>query len=300
MNLLLMKYCYIIPKYCQFMKEQITKIARKEHSLIQVITEHTSNDSLSTHKHEDFELMLITQGKELLYINGAVIEVSAGDILFLGGGIVHQKMRTMKSTEQSTWHLLFFPKSIFPSMMNHIPDYIYITSLLEQSRYGLCFRGDDYYRIISNAIGLINQSVGVKRISLLFDLLEWMSLCKYELLSNTRSVASFSYQEGTDPVLKVMNYLEKHYSDVINLQFLSDLVGMSKFSLCRSFKLKTGLTIQQYLQNLRIEEACRLIVSRKFTIAEIASKVGYQNTSVFNQHFKRIVNKTPSQFKRIL
>lgn len=108
MNLLLMKYCYIIPKYCQFMKEQITKIARKEHSLIQVITEHTSNDSLSTHKHEDFELMLITQGKELLYINGAVIEVSAGDILFLGGGIVHQKMRTMKSTEQSTWHLLFF------------------------------------------------------------------------------------------------------------------------------------------------------------------------------------------------
>jgi two-component system response regulator YesN len=102
--------------------------------------------------------------------------------------------------------------------------------------------------------------------------------------------------DETNAIVKIIKYINEKYYEEITLDKISDIFGLSKSHISRIFKRKTGDNFVDYLNRLRIEKAKLFIEENKYSIGEIASKVGYLNQRYFGQVFKSVTGKTPSQY----
>ena len=97
--------------------------------------------------------------------------------------------------------------------------------------------------------------------------------------------------------IKIKNYIDSHYSQNITLDFLSNLTYMNKFHLVHTFTKQIGLSPINYAINKRIQEAKNLLSTTNYSIRDIASIVGFSNSSYFSQMFKKIIGITPKNYR---
>jgi AraC-like DNA-binding protein len=98
-------------------------------------------------------------------------------------------------------------------------------------------------------------------------------------------------------ILKVKNYINKNYMDELRLATVSDIAGMSPSAFSRFFKLHTGRNLSEYIIDLRLGYASRMLVDTSKSIAEISYSCGFNNLSNFNRIFKKKKNCSPSEFR---
>ena len=93
------------------------------------------------------------------------------------------------------------------------------------------------------------------------------------------------------------DYVQKHFSsDLLSVTALAHEFAMSESTLLRQLKRLTGLSPIQYLQEVRLNEARRLLENRVFdSIAQVASKVGYDDARSFARSFRQRFGKLPSE-----
>jgi two-component system response regulator YesN len=104
----------------------------------------------------------------------------------------------------------------------------------------------------------------------------------------------------TDHVVrKVKAYIEKNYNTNITLDLMAEHLFISKFYLSRMFKKVAGITVWDYLTQVRLDRAKQLLISTNLKSYEIAADVGYENTSHFSSVFKKQVGISPSEFKQL-
>ncbi len=126
----------------------------------------------------------------------------------------------------------------------------------------------------------------------------------YELskFDGARTLASSSFAKveissDSRRVQKVKNYINEHYKDEIRLNTLADLAGMSASAFSRFFKLHTGRNLSEYIIDLRLGYASRMLVDSTDSIAEIGYGCGFNNLSNFNRIFKKRKGCSPSEFR---
>jgi AraC-like DNA-binding protein len=96
----------------------------------------------------------------------------------------------------------------------------------------------------------------------------------------------------------VIQFLLENRSRPISLDETAEKANLSKEAFCRFFKLRTRKTFTQYLLQLRINDAQRLLQETDLGISEIAYRVGFENLSYFNRSFKSISGVTPMHFRK--
>ena len=101
-----------------------------------------------------------------------------------------------------------------------------------------------------------------------------------------------------EAVTKVMEHLKTHYNKTLSLEELSRLVDYTPQYLSSLFSNEVGMSIQEFLQRLRIEEACRLLSCTDLPVAEIAAAVGYQDTRHFSKVFRRYQTISPKEYRK--
>ncbi len=97
---------------------------------------------------------------------------------------------------------------------------------------------------------------------------------------------------------EVSRYLKQHYAEPIPLETLARLACMSRNKLTTAFKQAHGLTITEYIQELRLEKAKDLLLNSDWDVGEIAGTVGYKLHRSFSEAFKEATGITPSEFRR--
>ena len=97
--------------------------------------------------------------------------------------------------------------------------------------------------------------------------------------------------------MKVKAFLHREYTRNISLKEVADIAGMNQSAFCRYFLEKTSKTCFQYINELRITYACKLLLERKLTISQICHEVGYNNISNFNRQFKKVTGYTPTEYR---
>jgi AraC-like DNA-binding protein len=98
-------------------------------------------------------------------------------------------------------------------------------------------------------------------------------------------------------VARVEEYIAKHHTENIRLVDLADIAGMTPAAFSRFFKLRTGSTLSNYIIDIRLGIAARMLVDSTKTIAEICYESGFNNLSNFNRIFRKNKGMTPKEFR---
>lgn len=172
-----------------------------------------------------------------------------------------------------------------------------IRQMMERARKGLVFPVDAVMRIYSRITALSKMKDSFMAVH------EFMRIL-YELsrTEGARTLASTSYakievQDESKRIHKVKDYIHDHYMDDVRLDDMASIAGMSRSAFSRFFKLHTGLTLRDYLINIRLGNATRLLVDTSDSIANIGFFCGFNNLSNFNRIFKDRKGMSPSEFR---
>ena len=138
----------------------------------------------------------------------------------------------------------------------------------------------------------------IQKAELMADVLSLTRLNAQMVLDFTKRVeAEKAGIHHSKLIRRARDYLISHISETITTDALSKELGMNRTYLCKLFTEETGLTINQYVTQVKMEEAMRLIRITTKSIAEIAEYLGYSSQSYFQKVFKKAFNMTPMEYR---
>ncbi len=237
------------------------------------------------HYHDCYQLCLVKKGSAEIMINDMLITVSENSALFFGSNLAHGVVRCSEDTAGSFIHI---SHDLFPWKMQDVPDFHKLFCFLKGSQSGYVFTSTDLMADLQPLVEKLEKSEHLLRISFLLQILH--RLCeedKKELLINKDTINSpILPYAGNTALERTQIYIGQHYHEKIALEEIAAHANLNASALCRSFKKKYGYTIFQYMNRLRIEQACRLLRYSDLSITQIAYQVGYNSFSHFSQQFK--------------
>lgn len=247
------------------------------------------------HQHEEIQISFVANGSGSLILGDTVSDYSPGDILVIGERIPHLFRSDIKEEELSVMYSLFFTKKSFGEDFFKLTDLLGVESFFKTSDYGL--------KICSNKSEIQEKFYEIKGQNRMQRLATFLQILDLIIHSETKPLSSFVYQkrytedEGKR-MSNVFEYTMDHYQETISLETIAEKANMSKNAFCRYFKKRTNKTYFQYLIDLRIEQACKLLVTKQeVSIGLISDMVGFPNVANFNRKFKELKKMTPSKYR---
>lgn len=172
-----------------------------------------------------------------------------------------------------------------------------IRKMMLEARKGLAFPMTaimNVYHMIDTLSKIEDGFYAVQQfISILYEL---SKVPGYRTLA-TSSYAKVAIADDSRRVLKVKQFINDNYMDEIRLAQLADIAGMSPSAFSRFFKMHTGRNLSDYIIDIRLGFAARMLVDTSMSISEISFDCGFNNLSNFNRIFKRKKGCSPSEFR---
>lgn len=169
--------------------------------------------------------------------------------------------------------------------------------MMLEAQKGLCFPLDAIMRVYQQLDTLSSVKDGFYAFTQFLTILYELSKCDGARTLASSSFAKVEVSSDSRRVQKVKNFIEQHYKDEIRLNQVSDIAGMSPSAFSRFFKLHTGRNLSEYIIDLRLGYASRMLVDSTHSIAEIGFSCGFNNLSNFNRIFKKRKGCSPSEFR---
>ncbi|PKD21780.1 cupin [Salegentibacter salinarum] len=246
------------------------------------------------HQHEEIQISYIMEGSGSLIVGDSINEYQPHDILVIGENIPHVFRSDAKAHPKSVMYTLFFTKKSFGKDFFNITDLTGVQKFFDESEYGMKIKANEDNYILFNQLKHQNK---IERIASLLYLLNGL------ISSEKNPLSSFVYRKKyTEDEGKRMNdvfqYAMDNFQECISLDDIADIAFMSKNAFCRYFKKRTNKTFFQFLIEIRIEHACKLLYKdHDLSISVISELCGFQNIANFNRKFKELKGITPSQYR---
>lgn len=252
------------------------------------------------HIHPEYELILIEKGKGHAFIGNKSYKLKVGDFILLGPNLPHLWLSSdeyyVKETQlRSASVYAQFGENIFPTTDMEIEEFTEISYLLADSRQGILFTGDSSDPI-KDMFRKLPSYHGFNKLIALYEILQRLSSCPYTLLTDSSYNNQFDQKDMSSIIEQANLYMNQNYQENISLQQIATFVSMNASALCRYYKRHTGKTLFNYLAELRISYATKLLTNRSISISQVAYDCGYNNLSHFDRQFKSLTGKTPSEY----
>lgn len=263
---------------------------------------HKSEFSYPVHNHDVFELNFVENAAGVKRIVGDSNEV-IGDydlVLITNPSLEHaweqHECRSNDIREITiqfnfgagiTEADYFFGKTPFES----------IRHMMKEAQKGMAFPMSSIMKVYERLSGLSQITDRFTALMEFLNILHTLSLCTGARTLATTSYAKVNIEDDSRRILRVKKYISDNYMYELRLKSLADLANMSESAFCRFFKLHTGRRLSDYIIDIRLGYATRLLIDTTETIAEISFKCGYNNMSNFNRIFKRKKGCSPTEFR---
>ncbi len=172
-----------------------------------------------------------------------------------------------------------------------------IRRMMNEAKKGLCFPLKAIMKVYPMLDKLSSINDGFYAVTQFMSILYELSLCEGARTLATSSYAKISVEDDSRRILKVKNFINKYYMDEIRLATMADMAGMSPSAFSRFFKLHTGRNLIDYIIDIRLGYASRMLVDTAESISKISFECGFNNLSNFNRVFKRKKGCSPSEFR---
>lgn len=276
---------------------EITRLSEKD--CFYIVERHKTEFTYPLHQHKEFELNFIERGKGVRRIVGdSVEEIGDYELVLLGGEdlehVWEQGTCTSKDIREITVH---FSGDIFGDDLLSKNQFASIRNMLQKADHGLCFPLSTIMKVYSALDTIADESERfVQFLKFMYVLYELSVSDGMRVLASS----SFSHTESnveSSRIQKVKMYVNDHYSEPLKLDEIADLVGMSPVAFSRFFRQRTGRTLSDYIIDIRLGYAARMLVDSSKNISEICYECGFNNLSNFNRTFKAKRNYTPRDFR---
>ncbi|HKJ47430.1 MAG TPA: AraC family transcriptional regulator [Balneolales bacterium] len=251
------------------------------------------------HYHPEVQLIYILEGTGSLFIGDNITRVNKGDLFLIGSNQSHL-FKCDEAYYKNDPSLCCRSVSVY--LNNQILEEIFklvdassIQRLIKRSKLGIKFYPSAILKVRNHIKYLLND-YGFKRFIKVLDILYSLSESNhYKQLSSINTVIPIIDDENKR-VNDVINYIMNHYTERIELKEVADVANYSIASFSRFFKRRTRKTFSQFVNEIRISHACRLLMNTDLKISQVCYKSGFNNVSNFNRQFKRVKGITPKEY----
>jgi len=255
-------------------------------------------EKTSFHSHNFVEIAYVAEGSGIHTIEDHSYRVEKGHITLINYDIPHEFDPTEQ--EMVIYNCIFTP-SYFDAVLTGSRNFFDVTNHFLLGN----FYHDDFEKFIDVHAGSSDNG----HIRNLFDRMlkeytrkqigykEIMRGYLIELLIIMFRLQLQTETEANPRLMDVLDYINIHYTEDIKVETLAAIAHSSTSHFCRTFKALTHSTVTNYLQALRMEEACRLLKETDKNVIEIAQEVGYSDSKHFYNVFKKITGKRPKDFR---
>lgn len=270
-----------------------------EHNSFSVLMKKENHFLKVWHFHKELELDFISSSSGTLFAGDYIGKFSEGNLVLLGKNLPHMWVNSEEyfNEENDLTALacvIHFTEEFLGKDFLEKPEMEKVKTLFKRSKRGLVFKGDT--SIINKKVQSLTMHTGFSRVIELLNILD--------LLANWEDVtllASENFVKGfSDNKLKkleaVYEYIYNHFNSDISLEKVAEVACMNPSAFSRYFKKAHGKNFIKYVNELRVNYACKLILDNKYAIIDICFESGFNNISNFNRQFKIITGFAPSNY----
>ena len=251
------------------------------------------------HCHAEYELNFAEHASGVRRVVGDSSEI-IGDydlVLITGKDLEHVWEQHECSSRDIREITIQFSSDLFLKNFISKNQFDSIRWMLERAKCGLSFPIQAIMRVYNWLDKLASEEQGFYAVVHFLCILYELSLYDNAKVLASSSFAKIETFSESRRVQKVQKFIADHYQEEIRLSTLADMVGMTSVSFSRFFRLRTGKTLSDYILDIRLGFASRMLVDSTRTIAEICYDSGFNNLSNFNRMFKRQKGCPPKEFR---
>ncbi len=256
----------------------------------------------SWHFHPHYQLFSVYESSGTRFIGDDIQHFEAGDTVFLGPNIPHLWQNDKEYFEpsaslQAHGIVVYFTEDFLGEAFFSKPEMFQLRQLLENGQRGIAIFGEMREKIRKD-LKELHTMEGFERVLKLLNVLHELSQSDdYQYITSIGYVNLHKISE-TERMQKVYEYVMKHFKEEVRLSELASLVSMSDSAFCRYFKKRTNQSFFDFIAEIRIGHACKLLHESSYNISEIAYESGYNTISNFNRQFKKIMGKSPLIYQK--
>ncbi|WP_405293590.1 AraC family transcriptional regulator [Algibacter sp. Ld11] len=252
------------------------------------------------HYHSQFELLYVTKSTGIRFVGDSVAPFYPGELVLVGGYLPHlwrndpEYYKDNNELRVKTIVIKFLKNFIGEDTFKNSA-FSEINDLLDISKFGVSFGRSVSKKLHNELMEIPHLSPGEQSIKLL-DVLYRLAKVEDKTLLSTSDMRQYTLDKP-DRLDNVIRYISDNYAREISLTEIADIACMTTNSFCRFFKKMTNKSFTEFLNEVRIRNASRLLVQENLPISEICYAVGYKSIPNFNKQFKLIINCTPKEYR---
>ena len=278
---------------------EITQLSEKD--CFHIVERHKTEFTYPLHRHKEFELNFIEHGAGVRRIVGdSVEEIGEYELVLVGSeSLEHVWEQGSCNSKDIREITIQFSDDLLSSSLLAKSQFASIRKMLSQAEHGLAFPVSAIMKVYSALDTLaVEQEKFVQFLKFLYILYE-LSLADDVKVLSSSSFANTSRNKESRRVQKVKQYINDHYAEPLRLKDLASLAGMSPVAFSRFFRVRTNRTLSDYIADIRLGFAARMLVDTTRNISEICYECGFNNLSNFNRMFKAKRGSTPREFREM-
>ena len=245
----------------------------------------------SWHIHPEFEIVYCLKGWGTRYIGDSVEEYQAPELVFIPPGVPHSWQSAPDSKDNDAY-VIHFQRDCFGEDWYHQNEFDILKKLMD-SDTAIFVEGCESAEALFDKT--INTS-SLKKVSAFVELLDFI------VSSKNRALGSFGSKNvgRKNPKMgRVIEWINKNFQKQFGLNDLAAEMSMSLYQLRSLFKRHTNKSPLQYINELRVFEACRLMQNEEYTISYLSTLAGFNNLSYFNRTFLKVTGMTPREYRKV-
>ena len=252
------------------------------------------------HFHPEYQITLVIKSCGYRLVGDNIAPLIAGDLVLVGSNLPHvwQQENAARGDTSCRVHAIIvrFLETFAGKDLLEIPEMKSVRLLLRRSARGLHVTGVTQKAIAAKMHQLAGAS-GLQRITELLSILN--VLAHSDELKPVASAGFVPVLNGSDHdrMERVCEYINAHLDGVIDRAEVARQAHLSEGAFSRFFKLRTGKTLPQYVNELRVGRACRLLADGETKITDVALDCGFSNLPNFNRRFLEITGLTPRHYR---
>ncbi len=265
---------------------------------IRYLEHGTPNPLIRWHYHEEYELHLIVNTRGKVFVGDYIGEFKPGNLILTGPRLPHNWISSegIQSRETIRDRVLQFSDDAIREASHWLPEFKDVFQILDQARNGIEFVGISDYA--EKKMTLIQQTSGLPRLIEFLKLLDRLAKHRnFNLLSSVQ-LQSNDDDASLAQISEVIDYINENYSTSITLSEVAARLSMSESNFSRYFRKTTGNKFTDFVNRVRINRACQLLLESEQYINDICFSVGYNSLANFNRRFLEIKGLSPRDYRR--